>query len=48
MHVSSTCICEELRYMMKIRCVMLVLKHAGRTYVYSVHDKGGIFTEKSL
>lgn len=28
---------------MKILCTMLVLKHVGRTYVYSVHDKGGIF-----
>lgn len=31
---------------MKILCTMLVLKHVGRTYVYSVHDKGGIFYRK--
>lgn len=31
MHIFSTCICEELRYIMKIHCTMLVLKHMGRT-----------------
>lgn len=46
MHISPTCIREGLRYTMKILCTMLVLKHVGRTYVYSVHDKGGIFYRK--
>lgn len=48
MHIFFTCICEELRYMMKIRCTVLVLKHVGRTYAYSAHHKGGICTEKLL